>query len=217
MTTKTCSICYETKSCDDFHKRKDSKDGYRGDCKVCTKKRINKYRSVNKEKVNKWNKETYYRNIEKHKETKKKWRCDNREKHEELKKNWKNNNPKYHIYYHKIKTINDSKYRLVKSLRARFRNLLLSKSTEKHSNTILIIGCDLEFLKKYIENQFKEGMSWDNYGFYGWHIDHIIPLSSAENYNEMCSLFHYTNLQPLWAHENLKKSNKYGTEQLTNY
>ena len=89
MTTKTCSICYETKSCDDFHKRKDSKDGYRGDCKVCTKKRINKYRSVNKEKVNKWNKETYYRNIEKHKETKKKWRCDNREKHEELKKNWK--------------------------------------------------------------------------------------------------------------------------------
>jgi hypothetical protein len=63
-------------------------------------------------------------------------------------------------------------------------------------------------LKKYIESKFKEGMSWDNYGVYGWHLDHIIPLSSAKNEEELKSLCHYTNLQPLWAFDNLSKFNK---------
>jgi hypothetical protein len=49
-------------------------------------------------------------------------------------------------------------------------------------------------------------MSWDNHG--EWHIDHIIPLSSAKNENDVYTLCHYTNLQPLWAEENLRKSNK---------
>jgi hypothetical protein len=51
-------------------------------------------------------------------------------------------------------------------------------------------------------------MSWDNYGFYGWHIDHVIPLSSAKTEEEVYKLCHYTNLQPLWAEDNLKKGSK---------
>ena len=51
-------------------------------------------------------------------------------------------------------------------------------------------------------------MSWDNYGLYGWHIDHIVPLSNAKTEDDFYKLCHYTNLQPLWSLDNLKKSNK---------
>ena len=51
-------------------------------------------------------------------------------------------------------------------------------------------------------------MSWDNYGLHGWHIDHIIPISSAKTEEELYKLFYYTNLQPLWAIDNIKKGNK---------
>jgi hypothetical protein len=56
------------------------------------------------------------------------------------------------------------------------------------------------------EEKFTEGMSWDNKN--EWHIDHIIPLSSAQTEEELYKLCHYTNLQPLWAEDNLRKSNK---------
>jgi len=69
-----------------------------------------------------------------------------------------------------------------------------------------ILGCTWEFFRDYIEQQFTEGMTWDNYG--DWHLDHIIPLSSAKTDKEVYRLNHYTNLQPLWAEENLKKSDK---------
>jgi hypothetical protein len=59
-----------------------------------------------------------------------------------------------------------------------------------------------------LENQFVEGMNWENYGSKGWHIDHIIPLSSAKTVDEAISLNHYKNLQPLWAVDNMKKGNK---------
>jgi hypothetical protein len=60
----------------------------------------------------------------------------------------------------------------------------------------------------HIEGKFKDGMNWDNHTRDGWHIDHIIPLSSAKSVEELESLCHYTNLQPLWAKENIIKSNK---------
>jgi hypothetical protein len=61
----------------------------------------------------------------------------------------------------------------------------------------------------YLEKQFAPGMTWENYGIDGWHIDHIIPLSSAKgDLDQLKKLCHYTNLQPLWAEDNLKKSNR---------
>ena len=64
-----------------------------------------------------------------------------------------------------------------------------------------------EFLKEHLESQFIDGMGWDNR--VEWHIDHIIPLSSAKTEDELYRLCHYTNLQPLWAEDNLKKGNKF--------
>ena len=78
----------------------------------------------------------------------------------------------------------------------------------KNNKTFDIVGCTPQYLKEYLENKFTEGMSWVNHSQYGWHIDHIIPLSSAKTEDELYKLCHYTNLQPLWAEDNLKKSNK---------
>jgi len=86
-----------------------------------------------------------------------------------------------------------------------------NKRDKKH--TFEYIGCDLEFLKKYIENKFIEGMNWENQG--KWHIDHIRPCASF-NLNieeERHKCFHYTNLQPLWEADNLSKSDKYESSE----
>ena len=68
-------------------------------------------------------------------------------------------------------------------------------------------GCSFEELKTHLEIQFKEGMCWENHG--KWHIDHKIPLSWAKTEEELKQLCKYTNLQPLWAEDNLSKKNYY--------
>ena len=70
------------------------------------------------------------------------------------------------------------------------------------------MGCSYQDFIIYLEQKFTDGMSWDNYGLYGWHIDHIIPLSSATDELSLEKLCHYTNLQPLWAKDNLSKGDK---------
>jgi hypothetical protein len=86
-------------------------------------------------------------------------------------------------------------------------NFLKYKNVTKKNKTSEIVGCSLETLKLHIENQFTDGMSWELMGKH-IHIDHIIPLSSAKTEQEILKLCHYTNLQPLWAKDNLKKHNK---------
>lgn len=121
-------------------------------------------------------------------------------------------------YYIKNKTLihekqslylsNNIQARIKHNLRIRTRHVLKGKI--KSGTTIDLLGCQPEFLISYIEKQFKEGMTWDNYGRKGWHIDHIIPCSSFDltdpEHQRKC--FHYTNLQPLWAEDNLRKSDK---------
>jgi hypothetical protein len=97
---------------------------------------------------------------------------------------------------------------MTNNVRKRLKSYLTIKNISKKNRTFDIIGCTPDFLKEHLERQFKEGMTWDNYGYYGWHIDHVIPLSSGKTEEEIYKLCHYTNLQPLWAEENLKKSNK---------
>ena len=98
--------------------------------------------------------------------------------------------------------------RLASVVRARIYDVL--KHGYKSDRTANLIGISIKELKPYLESQFKEGMTWENYGFYGWHIDHRVPLSSFDlsNAEEQKKAFHYTNLQPLWAKENLQKHSK---------
>jgi hypothetical protein len=81
--------------------------------------------------------------------------------------------------------------------------------TRKVGKTIELAGCSLEDLMKHLESKFTEGMTWENYG--RWHIDHIRPCASfsLEDPEEQKKCFHWTNLQPLWAIDNLRKSDKW--------
>lgn len=100
---------------------------------------------------------------------------------------------------------------LIHNLRNRTRLVLnnfydTKKKMYKNNHLIDFLGCTPEYLKNHLQKQFCHGMSWKNHGL--WHIDHIKPLSSAKNVDEIYNLCHYTNLQPLWAFDNLKKADK---------
>jgi hypothetical protein len=101
----------------------------------------------------------------------------------------------------------DPTYKLITNQRTRITGILKKHKTSK---TLDLLGCSAQFLRTYIEDKFLEGMTWDNYGKYGWHVDHITPCSSFNltDIEQQKKCFHYTNLQPLWAIDNLKKSNK---------
>lgn len=96
-------------------------------------------------------------------------------------------------------------------LRMRVRDAVKSKGFKKLDTTMNLIGCDIYKLKEHLEKQFILGMTWENYGQKGWHIDHIKPCCKfnllLEEEQRRC--FHYTNLQPLWATDNHKKGGKY--------
>jgi len=83
----------------------------------------------------------------------------------------------------------------------------------KNSNTETILGCTINEFINYIECKFTEGMTLKNYG--EWHLDHIYPVSLAKDEEELIKLNHYTNFQPLWAIDNIKKGNKITEKQLT--
>lgn len=85
------------------------------------------------------------------------------------------------------------------------RQSLKSKGHTKKSRTSKILGCSAFEFYIHIERQFTKGMTWANRS--EWHLDHIIPISSAETEDEILSLNNYLNLRPMWAKENLKKSN----------
>lgn len=96
--------------------------------------------------------------------------------------------------------------KLSASIRTRMRECI--KRGYKSEKTEVLLGITIKELKVYLQGKFTEGMTWENYG--KWHIDHIVPLSrfdlsTGENQKKA---FHYTNLQPLWAKDNLQKHAK---------
>ena len=101
----------------------------------------------------------------------------------------------------------DPLFKLAMNMRGRMRLFIKKSGFNKNKSTFKLIGCTPDELKLYLEKKFKEGMTWKNHG--NWHIDHIKPLASAKSVDEINILFHYTNLQPLWAEENIKKKDKY--------
>lgn len=135
-----------------------------------------------------------FKNLAHHKETAKKWRELNREKIISRS-----------VEYQRNRFATDPNFRLMKRLRERTRPIRKTFGGG-YETTKEILGADLNIVRKHIENQFKEGMCWKNYG--EWHVDHIIPLSSAKSLEQAISLCNYTNLQPLWAEENHRKGAK---------
>lgn len=111
------------------------------------------------------------------------------------------------IFRQKMRQI-DNSYFIPDKLRERVRVALKSQGVKKNNKTIELVGCSIEYLRKYLEVQFDDKMTWQNYG--KWHIDHIIPCASFDlsDIEQQKKCFHYTNLQPLWAIDNIRKGAK---------
>lgn len=171
-----------------------------------------KYYQQNKEEIFNQKKKYYLKNKEQIKKKRSKYYLKNKEKCLKASFKYRINNKKryakmYYIYQ-KNKLKKDKNYLLRHRLGTRI--YLALKGINKSKTTMKLIGCSIEKFKKHLASKFTKGMSWNNYG--KWHIDHIIPCASFDlsKASEQCKCFHYTNLQPLWARENLKKGKKKG-------
>lgn len=132
-----------------------------------------------------------------------------REKQNAKNRAFRQKNPQKFRDYLNNRRKNNPSVKICDNLRIRinvFLKLIKQPKTNKFNN---YIGCTPSELKAHLESKFLPGMSWENHGTHGWHIDHIKPLSLAKNSDEAYQLCHYTNLQPLWAFDNISKNNKY--------
>ncbi len=214
---KKCHMCLLEKEDNEFNKRRCNQ------CKLCEKKWKKEWHQRNKKRLNKKAKIYNKKNSEKIKANRKIYYIKNKEHIDtqnilNREKNREYFNKKSREYYHKNKKHIHKKQKLYLSsnkeakirhnLRVRINHVLQGKI--KSGGTIELLGCTAEFLAMHIEQQFKDGMSWENYGRNGWHIDHIIPCSSFDltDPEQQRKCFHYSNLQPLWAEDNLRKSDK---------
>jgi hypothetical protein len=104
------------------------------------------------------------------------------------------------------------------SLSARLSAALSQSGQSKNCRrTLDFVGCSLEELRVHLESQFKKGMTWENRGRLGWHIDHIIPCSSFDHSDEkqVLQCWHFTNLRPMWWRENLSKGKRLTLPQMS--
>ena len=224
---KVCNKCLENKDFIFFPKRKDSKDGYRNTCKLCIKKDQEIYYLNNKEVLLEKKKEYYINNKDFIQSKNKNYYADNKEnlliyskeyrsknkdliskRQKEYHINNKEKRNKYNIEYLRNRINNDNIFKAKHYIKSMIRSSLRLLGYSKKSKTEEILGCSYEDFILYLESRFESWMTWENRGLYngelnyGWDIDHIIPLSSAETEEDIIRLNHYTNLQPLCSKVN---------------
>lgn len=158
-----------------------------------------RYREKNKEKLSKYHKEWSANNREYLREYHSNWRDENRDKINEKTRLWYLNRRR-----------NDAGFRLKSNTRTAVYTCLKERDISKYRSTFETLGYTLEELMKHLENQFVDGMSWDNYG--EWHVDHKIPMNSfnfeSVEDREFKLCWCLDNLQPLWGPDNLSKGTK---------
>ena len=189
---KTCSKCKEWKPLTAYGNNNTtlSWDGLRTTCKAC----LQDYNMKNKEAKTAYNKKYWEETKEQQTEKNKQWKAANRERVNA-----------YARTYGQQRRDNDPNFKLRGNLRGRLRYALVHQHVEKRYKTMQLIGCSIQFLQGHLEAKFTDGMTWENYGT--WHVDHIRPCVSFDLtiVKEQFQCFHYTNLQPLWAIDNIKK------------
>ena len=245
MDTKKCTQCDTVKPLAEFSKNKTRKDGYQSQCKGCVKryKEENKvtlaeyhkrYREENKLTMADYQKRYNEENREAVADYQKLYREENKVAiAEQTKRYYKENKPaiaernkRYNEenkkalmerkkHYQKERRATDHLFRLTCNIRGLIRNSFRNGGFNKKSKTAEILGCTFKEYYKHIEAQFTDGMSWQRMGEI--HIDHRLPLSAANTEEEILVLNHYRNLQPLWATDNLAKSDSYCPDELAAY
>lgn len=230
---KKCIKCLKIKKLDDFHRRKDSKDGYRNNCKLCRtedscqKEKNKKYYSQNRDHIllnkskirkSKIDQNSKIRRIRRMFDS-----CDEnqsvctkclsiKDKENFLKDRSRKNGLSAQCNecknkYYKNRKKDDIIFKISTNIRSMISSYVKSKGIRKSKMSEEIIGCNFTDLKIYLEFKFIDGMNWENYGL--WHIDHIIPISYAKSEEDLYRLNHYSNFQPLWAKDNLSKGNRF--------
>lgn len=166
-------------------------------CKACYMKQYNKqYRIDNLESIKKYLKQYRIDNAKSIKQ----YYIKNAEYLKQYNKQYNIKNVERRNQYQKQRLQSDPLFKMSHNIRKRLYEYSKLKGS---SRTWDLLGCSPIELRDWLEGQFKDGMNWDNQG--QWHIDHILPLCAAENEEDFKILAHYTNLQPLWAEDNLKK------------
>lgn len=195
--TKICSECAAEKPLSDFYFRKDSQK-HRNVCTACHGLGC---------------KLRHKQNIERDNELSRLWRLQNPERAAQLARRWYAENKECHAATRTARKkkggVTIEKERLANNLRTRCIHAL--KGAYKVATTMKLLGCSVDFLREHLEKQFLPGMSWENYGRAGWHMDHIKPCDSFSDLSDPAQqreCFHFSNLQPLWAIDNIKKGNK---------
>jgi hypothetical protein len=132
-------------------------------------------------------------------------------------RDWKDANRAYHNAQSVAYTLNrvktDRQFAMIMQMRRAVINAVKRGGISKAGKTFDLIGCTGDELCRHLERQFADGMNWDNYGYYGWHVDHIRPCASFDltDPKQQKQCFHYTNLQPLWRADNRAKSDHWQT------
>lgn len=218
--SKVCNNCKKEKNISNFSKKYKTKDGiqkYSAICKSCFNEKDKERRSKKeyKEKKKQYDSKYYNENQEKILERKKEYHIENQEEILENKREYrKNNQEKIKEYFSKPENKEKirvgqatyrKKYPHIVAWRRMLYRTLYYLGKEKENDTRTELGYSAVELKHHIESQFKEGMTWDNYG--EWEIDHIKPLTSFDLDTKPSEVNSLSNLQPLWKEENMKKFN----------
>ena len=228
MITKLCKHCGAVKSVTEFYRERKHADGLRTRCKACESARLRAYNVRNAEKHKVYNKEHYpdyySKNCERIKETVRRYRANNKEKTKAADKAYHSVHPR--PYAMRIKdnaaSVRESSRRSYLRRKATVNGQLSIKLSTGIRKSLKrgkqgyhwekLVGYSVEDLKKHIESLFTDTMTWDKVANGEIHIDHKIPLSFFKYMTYLDTEFQYAwsldNLQPMWACDNLRKSDK---------
>jgi hypothetical protein len=204
MNKKTCITCKKEFSLDNFGKDKSRKDGYKYNCKICARLIQQNSRDKNPIKYKETSKQYYEKNKQHIFKKQYERNQSNPEKRKQYHDNWLKKNPEYYKQYKQKKRQIDLQYKIKCSLRERIRKAL--KNNFKTGKTIELLGCSIKEYIIYLEQQFDQNMTWENYGVY-WEIDHIIQLHTFDLTNNKMQnqAFNFKNTRPLTISENRKR------------
>ena len=216
---KKCNHCKEVKIITEFSKKYKTKDGfqkYSSICKVCFNIKDSERRKSEEYKKHKkiYDSSYYEQNQEKILDRKKEYHIENKDiicaKKQEYRRDNKDKISEYFKHNkHRVRNAQSTyrkKYPHIISWRRMLYRTLYYFGTQKEGSTLDMLGYSAVQLKHHIEKQFKEGMTWENYG--EWEIDHIRPVTSFSESDKPSVVNSLSNLQPLWKEENMEKFNK---------
>lgn len=205
-TTKVCSKCKEEKPVMNFYFRNE-RHKYYSICKQCCNTKNQSWVLNNPRKHKELCKQWEIKNPEKRKAISNKWNLNNKEKVLLKSRKWRKNHKQYFNQYWVNRRKNNPIAKFSHNMRSKIHQELKNNKSNHSEKYLMNTWSEC---KKYIESKWLPGMNWNNYGKFGWHIDHIIPCAffDLKDETEIYMCFRYENLQPLWWKDNIKKGKK---------